>query len=98
VELELPETGVCTRGGVEDGAAGRVLRRTGSRWHQGLLRRRRVGQGGWQVWLQQFLMDRGRLGVIAALGTAQTLAWGSSYYLPAILADPIANDLGISSN
>ena len=43
-------------------------------------------------------MDWGRLGVIAALGTAQTLAWGSSYYLPAILADPIAHDLGISSN
>jgi predicted MFS family arabinose efflux permease len=50
-----------------------------------------------------FLKDGGgvdprRLGVIAALGTAQTLAWGSSYYLPAILADPIAHDLGISSN
>jgi MFS family permease len=43
-------------------------------------------------------MDRGRLGVVAALGTTQTLAWGSSYYLPAILADPIARDLGISSN
>ena len=43
-------------------------------------------------------MDRRRLGVVAALGTAQTLAWGSSYYLPAILADPIARDLGISSN
>ncbi|HEX2363680.1 MAG TPA: MFS transporter [Bradyrhizobium sp.] len=43
-------------------------------------------------------MDPRRLGVIAALGTAQTLAWGSSYYLPAILADPIARDLGISSN
>jgi predicted MFS family arabinose efflux permease len=43
-------------------------------------------------------VDRHRLGVIAALGTAQTLAWGSSYYLPAILADPIAHDLGISSN
>jgi len=39
-----------------------------------------------------------RLVVIAALGTAQTLAWGSSYYLPAILADPIAHDLGISTN
>jgi len=35
---------------------------------------------------------------VLALGTAQTLAWGSSYYLPAILADPIAHDLGISSN
>jgi MFS family permease len=36
--------------------------------------------------------------IIAALGTTQTLAWASSYYLPAILADPIARDLGISSN
>lgn len=43
-------------------------------------------------------MDRRRLGLVTALGTAQTLAWGSSYYLPAILADPIAHDLGISSN
>src|SRR5215470_1676713 len=43
-------------------------------------------------------MKERRLAVIAALGTAQTLAWGSSYYLPAILAGPIARDLGISSN
>jgi hypothetical protein len=34
--------------------------------------------------------------VVAALGTAQTLAWASSYYLPAILADPIAWELGLS--
>jgi MFS family permease len=34
--------------------------------------------------------------VVAALGTAQTLAWGSSYYLPAILADPIAQGVGVS--
>ncbi|HEY3642293.1 MAG TPA: MFS transporter [Xanthobacteraceae bacterium] len=34
--------------------------------------------------------------VVGALGTAQALAWGSSYYLPAILADPIANALGLS--
>lgn len=34
--------------------------------------------------------------VVLALGTAQTLAWASSYYLPAILADPIARDLGFS--
>jgi MFS family permease len=40
----------------------------------------------------------GRLPIILALGTTQTLAWASSYYLPAILADPIARDLGISSN
>jgi predicted MFS family arabinose efflux permease len=34
--------------------------------------------------------------VVGALGSAQTLAWGSSYYLPAILADPIAEGLGLS--
>jgi MFS family permease len=38
------------------------------------------------------------LRLILALGTTQTLAWASSYYLPAILADPIARDLGVSSN
>lgn len=39
----------------------------------------------------------GRLGVVTALGTAQTLAWGSTYYLPAILAVPMARDLGVST-
>jgi MFS family permease len=34
--------------------------------------------------------------IVAALGTTQTLAWGSSYYLPAILAEPIAEGLGVS--
>ena len=38
------------------------------------------------------------LPIIIALGTTQTLAWASSMYLPAILADPIARDLGVSSN
>jgi predicted MFS family arabinose efflux permease len=38
------------------------------------------------------------LPIIVALGTTQTLAWASSYYLPAILADPIARDLSVSSN
>ena len=33
---------------------------------------------------------------VAALGTTQTLAWASSYYLPAILADPIAAGLSVS--
>jgi MFS family permease len=33
---------------------------------------------------------------VAALGTAQTLAWASSYYLPAMLAVPMARDLGVS--
>jgi MFS family permease len=40
----------------------------------------------------------GPLPIILALGTTQTLAWASSYYVPAILADPIARDLGVSSN
>ncbi|WP_245320374.1 MFS transporter [Bradyrhizobium lablabi] len=39
-----------------------------------------------------------QLPIILALGTTQTLAWASSYYLPAILADPIARDLGVSSS
>jgi predicted MFS family arabinose efflux permease len=43
-------------------------------------------------------MSRRPLPIILALGTTQTLAWASSYYLPAILADPIARDLGVSSN
>jgi predicted MFS family arabinose efflux permease len=38
-----------------------------------------------------------RFTIVAALGTAQTLAWASSYYLLAILADPIAHDLGTTS-
>jgi predicted MFS family arabinose efflux permease len=32
--------------------------------------------------------------VISALGVVQILAWGSSYYLPAVLAEPIARDTG----
>jgi predicted MFS family arabinose efflux permease len=39
-----------------------------------------------------------RLPIVFALGTTQTLAWASSYYLPAILADPIGHDLGMSAN
>ena len=33
---------------------------------------------------------------MAALGTAQTLAWASTYYLPAVLATPMARDLAVS--
>ena len=33
---------------------------------------------------------------VARLGTAQTLAWASSYYLPAMLAAPMAHDLGMA--
>ncbi|WP_311062740.1 MFS transporter [Halomonas sp. DWK9] len=36
--------------------------------------------------------------VTLTLGCAQTLAWASSYYLPAILAVPIADEMGLSSN
>lgn len=34
--------------------------------------------------------------IVIALGTAQTVAWASTYYLPAVLATPMARDLGIS--
>src|SRR5271165_6047938 len=36
---------------------------------------------------------RPRRVVVTALGISQTLAWASSYYLPAILADPIGASL-----
>jgi len=42
-------------------------------------------------------MDRRRLSTIIVLGTAQTLAWGSTYYLPAVLADEMGRDIGIST-
>jgi MFS family permease len=32
---------------------------------------------------------------VTIIGTTQTLAWASSYYLPAVLADPIAAGLGV---
>src|SRR5215472_15464481 len=35
---------------------------------------------------------------VAVIGTTQTLAWASSYYLPAILADPISAGLGVSKS
>jgi MFS family permease len=35
---------------------------------------------------------------VAAIGLTQTLAWGSSYYLPAILADPISAGLDVSKS
>jgi MFS family permease len=38
-----------------------------------------------------------RLRIVAALGTTQTLAWASSYYLAAIVADPIARSFGTST-
>ncbi|RZL32939.1 MAG: MFS transporter [Rubrivivax sp.] len=41
-------------------------------------------------------MPISRTRVVATLGSAQTLAWASSYYLPAMLARPMASDLGVS--
>jgi len=35
---------------------------------------------------------------VLALGTAQTLAWASSYDIPAILAGPMARDLGLAAS
>lgn len=32
--------------------------------------------------------------IVTALGVTQIMAWGSSYYLPAVLAKPIADDTG----
>jgi predicted MFS family arabinose efflux permease len=43
-------------------------------------------------------MSGRQLPIVLALGTTQTLAWASSVYLPALVADPIAQDLGVSSN
>ena len=66
-----------------------------------------VSGGGYSAWPGGALlvqnhdapaMSGRQLPIILALGTTQTLAWASSYYLPAILADPIARDLGVSSN
>lgn len=41
-------------------------------------------------------MARAGLRVVTTLGTAQTLAWASSYYLAAMLARPMAADLGVA--
>ncbi len=38
--------------------------------------------------------SRPRMVVVSAIGTAQIVAWGSSYYLTAVLAGPVAADTG----
>jgi MFS family permease len=40
----------------------------------------------------------GRVTVVAALGTTQTIAWASSYYMPAILGAPIASALHLPTS
>lgn len=41
---------------------------------------------------------KSRSSVVAALGVAQTLAWASSFYLPAMLAAPMSRELGLASS
>jgi len=43
-------------------------------------------------------LSRPKTIVVAALGTSQTLAWGSSYYLPAVLGGPISAGLGLPTS
>src|SRR5579885_3285237 len=40
-------------------------------------------------------LTRAKTTVVVGLGTTQTLAWASSYYLPAVLGAPIATALGM---
>ena len=40
-------------------------------------------------------MNKGRLFTIIVLGSTQTLAWGSTYYLPAVLADVATAERGM---
>ena len=91
------------------GCGSGLLRRAGSGRGRRLLRARRRGevrgQGRLRV-LQRRARSRlgvtadpgaiggSRLRTIAALGIIQILAWGSSYYLLAVLAGPIARDTG----
>src|SRR5271154_1396509 len=45
--------------------------------------------------LKEAALTPSRTIVVATIGTTQTLAWASSYYLPAILGAPIAAALGL---
>jgi len=41
-------------------------------------------------------MNQSTSTTVGLLGTTQTIAWASSYYLPAMLAAPMARDLGVA--
>lgn len=41
--------------------------------------------------------QNGKRKVVSVLGIAQTIAWASTYYLPAVLAAPMARDFGFTS-
>lgn len=34
--------------------------------------------------------------IVTSLGIAQTIGWASSYYIPAVLAAPMASSFGLS--
>src|ERR1700742_4523651 len=53
---------------------------------------------GHALHIRRGVVSRRQLPIVLAFGTTQTLAWASSVYLPALVADPIAHDLGVSSN
>jgi hypothetical protein len=46
--------------------------------------------------LQTVIQQPGRRVVVTALGIAQILAWGTSFYFPAVFAEPIVSDTGWS--
>jgi MFS family permease len=48
--------------------------------------------------VKEAALKRNKTLVVAALGTSQTLAWASSYYLPAVLGAPIAAGLGLPNS
>ncbi|TKB32881.1 MAG: MFS transporter, partial [Mesorhizobium sp.] len=39
-------------------------------------------------------MERSRRTIITVLGLTQIMAWGSTYYLPAVIAPKVAADTG----
>ncbi len=45
---------------------------------------------------EPILPSQPRTGAVLRLGGAQTLAWASSFYLPAMLAAPMARDIGVA--
>ena len=110
VRLVLPETGVCSTRPVIVANAGRLLRRPRADKRRRLLRGRCSGEGlgkaGCGCRARRERLGRrnhsgraktpSRVVVISALGVTQIFAWGSSYYLLAVLAAPIVAETGWS--
>jgi MFS family permease len=64
------------------------------RGHGGRVRQVSLASGLRADGMTEAAAARPRWTVVSAIGVAQILAWGSSYYLPAVLAVPIAADTG----